>query len=295
MAKSKFAKGREYVRGAASRRDYVYILSKGKVLLKDSIAHTSIIGLEKGSWVSVVDTDWDSTAIAIARSPAGKIVVIGEEGETIAYGAGKSADEAIKPTPVLIRNARTIEGEVYACGMKRQVYRRTGERTWNDVSAPFPKPKEEVGFEAIDGYSHKEIYAVGWKGEIWQYSGKKWTNRSSPTSLIMTAVCCAGDDVVYVAGQQGVMIRGRNDEWEAIEWEDDVSDDLWDLCWFGDKLYVATMTGIYTLEGSTLEPVDLGDVEIATFYSLTTTDGVLWSIGRDDVASFDGTNWQRYD
>ena len=83
MAKSKFAKGREYVRGAASRRDFVYILSKGKVLLSESIAHTSIIGNEAGAWVSVEDTDWDSTAITIARAPAAKIVVIGEDGRVL--------------------------------------------------------------------------------------------------------------------------------------------------------------------------------------------------------------------
>ena len=294
MAKSKFAKGREYVRGAASRRDFVYILSKGKVLLRDSIAHTSIIGSEAGAWVSVEDTDWDSTAITIARAPAAKIVVIGEDGDVVAFGGGKLTEETIEPAPVLIRHARTIEGHAYACGMKRQVYQRTGEGRWTDVSAPAPKPKEEVGFEAIDGYSGKEIYAVGWKGEIWQYNGKKWTNRGSPTSVILTAVCCAGDGVVYAAGQQGVMVRGREDEWELIEWADDVSDDLWDLCWFKKKLYVSTMMGLYTLEGDTLAPVEF-DVGIGTFYSLTTAEDVLWSIGRDDIASFDGTNWRRYD
>ncbi len=58
--------------------------------------------------------------------------------------------------------------------MKRQVYRRGGERRWTDMSAPFPKPRETAGFEAIDGYSSNEIYAVGWSGEIWQFNGKKW-------------------------------------------------------------------------------------------------------------------------
>ena len=292
--KSKFAAAREFVRGAARRKDLTYIISKSKELMQQDIAHVSVIAVYQGAWADAVNTAWDSTAIAVSRVPDERLIVVGEDGDAVAYAAGKVTNEAIKPAPVLIRNAKTIEGYVYACGMKRQVYRRDADGAWSDVSAPFPKPKEEVGFEAIDGYSHKEIYAVGWKGEIWQYNGNKWTNRASPTNRIMTAVSCAGDGVVYVAGQQGVMIRGRADEWDVIDWIDDVSDDLWDLCWFKNKLYVSTMTGIYTLEGNALVPMEF-DVDIGTFFSLTTADDVLWSIGRDDVASFDGTNWRRYD
>lgn len=294
--KSRFVAAREFVRGVASRRDRVFVISKGKALLQEGVAHTSVVSVEGGRWVDVVDTEWDSTAIAVARLPAPKLVVVGEDGDVNVYlGGGKSAAEKISPDPVLIRHARTIEGYVYVCGMKRQVSRRADERRWVDMSAPFPDPSERVGFEAIDGYSSKEVYAVGWGGEIWQFDGAKWTDRLGPTSVILGAVCCAPDGVVYAAGQQGVMIRGRNDAWEVIEWENDVSVDLWDLCWYRDKLYVASMTGLYTLEGNTLAPVDFGDVEIATFYSLTTAEDVLWSIGRDDVASFDGTTWQRYD
>jgi hypothetical protein len=121
---------------------------------------------------------------------------------------------------------------------------------WTDVSATFPDPRERVGFEAIDGYSDTEIYAVGWNGEIWEFDGTDWIGRDSPTNVILAAVCCAPNDVVYTAGLQGVLIEGRKDAWEAVRWEDDVTVDLWDLCWFQEKLYVATMTALYTLNGN---------------------------------------------
>jgi hypothetical protein len=107
-------------------------------------------------------------------------------------------------------------------------------------------------------------------------------------------VCCAGDGVVYAVGQQGTMLRGRRDRWELVPWEEEVSVELWDLCWFGDKLYVAAINGLFTLEGNLLAPVDFGIVDTPTCFSLTTADGVLWSIGRDDVLSFDGSAWRRY-
>ena len=289
---TEFAAAREFVRGAARRKDLVYIISKVKALLAEDVPHCSVVAVYQGNWADAVDAPWSSTAIAVARTPVEKVIVVGEDGDVFAYAAGTAVKEALEPRPVLVRSATTIEGEVYACGMKRQVYRRQGDGAWRDISATAPKPKQQVGFEALDGYSHREIYAVGWQGEIWQYDGTRWLKRTSPTKLILTAVCCAPDGMVYVAGQQGVMIRGREDTWELVAWRDDVGDDLWDLCWYKNKLYVSTMTGLYTLEGNALVNVD---VDVGSFYSLSTADDVLWSIGRDEVASFDGTTWRRYD
>jgi hypothetical protein len=79
-----------------------------------------------------------------------------------------------------------------------------------------------------------------------------------------------------------------------IKWEEEVSVDIWDLCWFREKLYVATMTALYTLDGNNLVEADFGQMPIPTCYSLTAAEDVLWSIGRDDVASFDGAIWQVY-
>jgi len=273
----------------------VYILSKSKKLLEQDIAHTSAVAVDRGNWEGAENTDWDSTAIAVAKKPIEKLVFLGEDGDVCTYVGGKSTKEEIKPAPVLIRNAKTVDGLVIACGMRRQVYRRDSERQWTDISAPFSKPEEEAGFEAIDGYSLKELYAVGWKGEIWQYNGTKWTNRTSPTNVILCAVCCAADKTVYIGGRDGILIKGRNNSWKIIEWQDEVDVDIWDLCWFGGKLYVATISNLYTLNGNRLDEVDFGNIQVSSCYSLTEAQGVLWSIGSEDVISFDGTTWQRYD
>ena len=58
---------REFVRGAARFSNLVYLISKGRSLLEQEIAHTSLIGVYNGLWVDAVDTIWDSTAVAVAR------------------------------------------------------------------------------------------------------------------------------------------------------------------------------------------------------------------------------------
>lgn len=275
-------------------RDLVYIISKGKALIERDIAHSSMVAIDGDDWADGVDTTWSSTAIAIARQPAEKAVMVGEDGDVVTYVGGKTQKEKLSPAPVMIRNAREIEGFVYACGMKRQVYKRIGEKKWIAIHAPAAGPTESKGFEDLGGYASTEIYAVGWGGEIWQYDGTSWVARRSPTSATLTAVCCAPDGVVYVAGQGGVLLRGRGDTWNLVGWKEDVSVDLWDLAWHDGRLYVATMTGLFTLDGETLAEVVVGGGATPSVFSLTVNDGVLWSIGRDDVASFDGASWTRY-
>lgn len=285
---------REFVRGAARFGDLVYVISRSKSLAASEIAHSSLIAVDQGQWSDAVDTEWDSSAVAVARAPEEKVVLVGEDGDVATYVGGDSTREAIVPPPVMIRNAREIGGLVHACGMKRQVYRRDGEAQWSDISAPRAGDTEELGFEAIDGHARDELYAVGWGGEIWQYDGRAWHQRASPTNVTLTAVCCADDGTVYAAGQGGVLVRGRRDAWSVVDWEEEVTADLWDLCWFRERLYVATMTGLYTLGADRLVPVDFGDARPSSCYSLSAAEDVLWSVGRDDVVSFDGHGWQKY-
>lgn len=291
----KVSDSREFIRGAARTSDLIYMITRGKALAEEGTAHASVIGIYEGNWVDGANVDWDSTAIANAKYPSARIVLIGEDGDVCTYAAGKPTKEVIEPEPKMIRNAATIDGYVVACGMRRQVYKRVDEDRWLDISAPFSEASDEVGFEAIAGFSSDEIYAVGWNGEIWEYDGSAWADRGSLTNITLTSVCCAEDGRVYVAGQQGTLLTGRHNKWEVIEWDEETDDDLWGLCWFDDKLYVATMKNLFTLDGNLLVAVDFGDVKVSSCYSLSTAEGVLWSVGNEDVLSFDGSDWQKYE
>lgn len=295
--KDKMGSTRKFVRGAASRSNHVYFISKVCDLLDQEITHTSIIGLEALKWVSCVTTDWDASAIAIAWKPTPKIVVIGEDGHVVTRSGNKTKNESLpKGSGKVIRNAKTIDGYVYACGMKRHVFKRIDENKWTDISAAAPQsPEQAVGFEALDGYSNNEIYAVGWAGEIWHFDGSTWNQEEIATDMILTSVCCAPDGFVYVAGQKGAFLRGRKNNWEIIRGKSPYSEDFWDLCWYEGQLYVATMGGLYILKGDELNLVEFGSIGPLSCFSLTTAEKVLWSIGHKDIASYDGKKWQKHD
>ncbi|HEX7664891.1 MAG TPA: hypothetical protein VF407_10280 [Polyangiaceae bacterium] len=91
-----------------------------------------------------------------------------------------------------------------------------------------------------------------------------------------------------------MLLRGRDDDWKTIATKG-VKDDLWDLCWFGDELYVSSMSTLYVLQGDALAPVDYGQKAPGSAYRLSEAQGVLWSLGQQSLLSFDGKTWQRWE
>jgi hypothetical protein len=283
-----------YVSGAARFADLIYLIGKDRGLVKDDVEHSRFIAFDQLKFAHMGDRNWSAVAVGVAKKPAEKMVAVGEDGDVFIYVGGKAGDEKIQPNPVCLRGIGAVDGFAIACGMYRQVYKRIDEAVWTAMHAQAPPPGENAGFEAIAGFSGSEIYAVGWNGEIWEWDGTQWLNRTSPTNLILTGVCCAGDAKVYVCGQHGTLLRGRHDIWEVVDLEN-FPEDFWDVHWFKDSLYLATMTSLYTYTAAGLAPVAFGADQPATCYRLTDAQGVLWSVGSSDIFSFDGAQWIRVD
>lgn len=283
-----------YVSGAARFRDLIYLIAKDRGLEQRGVEHSRFIAFYQGKFAHMGDRNWTALATCVARRPAEKMVAIGEDGDVFTYVGGTAADEVIEPRPVALRGVGVVDGYSIACGMKRQVFRRVGENSWEAMHAPPPSPDENAGFEDICGFNANDVYAVGWNGEIWQWNGVRWVNRASPTNLILTGVCCASDGNVYVCGQNGTLIRGRNDAWELIMFEN-MTEDFWDVAWFKDTLYLSSMSMLFAFRDGELSPVDFGPDNPSTYGRLTEADGTLWSVGSADVFSFDGNQWTRTD
>ncbi|HZN62452.1 MAG TPA: hypothetical protein VFC90_08620 [Planctomycetota bacterium] len=291
--KQKVAAVSLFVDGAARFKDLCYFLIQDKKLAAKEVEHARFISFDRGLLAHMGDRNWKGVAACVVKKPTEKFVAVGEDGEVFTYVGGKVTEEKITPKPKVLRGVGVVDGLAVACGMKRQVYRRDGEATWTAMHAPAPD-KGNAGFEAVSGFSSKELYAVGWNGEIWEWNGKKWVNRASPTNLILTGVCCAGDGKVYVCGQNGTLLRGRHDTWKVVDLGD-FNQDFWAVHEFKKRIYLATMKALYLLGDDGLEPVDFGDDAPATCYRLTDAEGVLWSVGSGDVFSFDGATWKRED
>lgn len=290
-----------FVTGVVRFNDLGYFVIQDDAIDPDEFPHSYFVIWDMANWYEASRKNWSTVSITVCKQPIEQMIAIGPYGEVFLAGSNDMHEETIGQglySPVHcgpLRKVRFIGAHAYAVGMGRQVYRREGMQNWTCIDQQMrPLQGQVKGFEAIDGFSEEDIYAVGWDGEIWQYDGRTWRERSSPTNLILHDVCCTKDGEVYISGQAGLLLRGCGSKWECIA-TDNLKTDIWSLAWYFDKLYISTFRGLFVLKDDKLELVDLGNDFPSTFYHLSSNNGVLWSIGRKDVMSYDGNTWTRID
>ncbi|KAB8198815.1 hypothetical protein FKV24_000055 [Lysobacter maris] len=296
-----------HVTGVVRYHDLAYVASVSDEMQARGVAHSYITEWDAGLWRVGEDADdvqpWAVVAATVVGEPLEQALFVGAGGEVLCIGSGDTHEERLPAGKKAvggrgpIRGVCAVEGVAYACGAGRQVYRRHGVDDWRAMDAgarPAAGDSGIVGFEAIAGFAHDQLYAVGLEGEIWHYHGKRWEPAASPTGKVLTALCCAGDGHVYAGGQGGTLLRGRGLQWEAIA-HAGPDEGFWSLAWFQDRLYVASNQGLYALENGRLQPVSFGRLRPRSCFHLSAADGVLWSISAKDVLAHDGRRWQRID
>jgi hypothetical protein len=287
-----------FIQGAVRYKDLVYVCVCDDELLEEKTPHSSYTAYDRGDWTDAGDRKWHTVSMSVVKQPKEQMIALGEYGKAWFYGNKDQHEEVIKDAKQSakergsLRVVRAIDGVAYAAGMDRQVWRRDGANLWTCIDATMrPGPREDVvGFEGIDGFSSKDIYAGGWNGEIRHWDGKKWKEVDSPTNAILTNLVC-GDAAVYAIGRLGLVVRGRGSRWKILK--QDVDEDLWGAAWFKGKLWVASLTQLYTLEKDELVPVEFKDGQPETCKHLSAADGILWSIGRKDLFEYNGKKWTR--
>jgi hypothetical protein len=279
-------------KAAADAGNSVYVAVTVDALVERELRHSMFVNLTNGQWYGAGQARWATAAICFVSDPSRRMVAVSEDGDVMTYIDANSTRESIAPQPRSLRALSTIAGRAYACGGRREVFVRIGEGQWQAISAPAPPPGQPAGFESIAGLSDDNIYAVGWRGEIWQRINNTWVQRDSPVNLILTGVTCAETGLVYACGQNGTLVKGQDDQWEVID-HDQPPQDFWDIHAFGDRIFVASLANLFEIKDDDLVPVDFGDDPPGTCHRLTSAGGVLWSVGAQDVFSFDGSAWQR--
>lgn len=278
--------------GAARWRNLVYVAATSVKLDREHVAHTFFLANKDGVWSECGRENWSSVGMTIVRKPGERMLAVSEDGDVFTYGGGVGGTEVIEPRPVALRGVTCIDGQAVAYGMRRQAYIRSETGSWRAIHAPDCKPGEAAGFEGLCGWSLLDLYAVGWEGEIWHFNGSTWVIESSPVNVILTAATIHDDGFVYACGQNGTLVRGRVGQWEVLAANQTI-DDFWAIASYQGQLYVASLGMLYVLTNGQLLTVSTGIDQTGSFQALSEAQGVLWSIGSDDIAATDGKQWVR--
>ncbi|WP_213958112.1 hypothetical protein [Variovorax sp. dw_954] len=285
--------GSTFLSGAAQDLSTLYCAKEGDRLAQEDRSNSTFITYQPAAekqWDRYKGAyPWTAIAMATTRVDDGSTVVIaispaGDYWELDAGTAIPLKGKIPKPGASL-RALRTIERRTFAVGMGRKVLEREGPGQWTHIGPVIESgaPKMIVGFEDMDGFGGEDLYAVGWRGEVWRRTGWDWRVIDSPTSTNLNAVCCASNGIVYIAGDKGVFMVGREDQWSLIE--TNRRDTLQDVAESGGRIYCVTDFEILTLRNNQLVPDDafVDDRRPATCLHLVRTPTGLYSLGPKDV------------
>ena len=295
-----------FVTGVARDAGTVALAMVSDELAREQTEHTVPIVWANGKWVtpSQQHLNFTTVAMAVCERPKRQAVFLGLHGNAFFMGAGDEHQEVVRTSTVspesmgLTRCIRTIDGDIYVGGVRRQLYRRTGIDRWEYIGvdpAVSQAEKDISGFEAIDGFGADEIYAAGWNGEIWLRKAGAWHRLPSPVNTPLTGLCCAPDGHVYACGRSGVVVRGGGEQWERLD-AGKTKQDVWSSVAFEGKVYCATSYQLFELKNDlSLEPVQFDGPAPRSTFHLSTAPAAMLSIGSKDLMLLSGGAWTHLD
>ncbi len=291
-----------FICGYAVHLDLFFCVKEQDKKRADGMVFNAFL-LHGNTWGKFATTfDWPHVAVASIR-PGGSdrvVLSIGGNGDYWEFLDATSTERTgVIPgsSPFLARNLAVVEDRMFAVGMGRVVARWNSPGLWTrlDPTAPLPEGRA-CGFNDLTGPSLEEMYAVGWRGEIWQTDGSAWRQIDSPISEHLVAACTLPDGSILAVGYNGAMVRGKHDSWTVVA--SGRPENLLDVCCCRGEVYVATAFRILKLEDSGLMPVtefaDADDIPTSCGALYLTHDGVgVFSLGPKDLFRLRDGAWER--
>lgn len=259
-----------------------------------------LLQLKEGKWAARTP-DWPISCLCGIDRGSGnyEVLALGNDGELLIGSPGSFSESHLDPVQKgpdrygVMRDIRWIGEDVFAVGMSRQAYRRTG-KTWQDISGSMRKAGlGEAGLNSVHGLSPNAVFAVGFGGEVWFYDGTNWRPVDSPTSVALHRVVVLPSGHAIACGAGGVVLQGSPETLVPVQ-NEVTRDNLYGLAHFHGRVYVSSLTAMFAIGKNGLEAVDLGLTGALTFGSLDASSDVIWSAGaRHLFASDDGASWEQ--
>lgn len=288
-----------FLSGFSPRKDVLGVISIPDMLSEGQQVICRVFFFANDQWTRFPqDFEIDGKSITLCESPDKAWWLLGRDGEAVklATADSKVTEDQIPGAGLnaldpygYVNAIKNVDGELYVCGYGRQVYRhRSGK--WLSIADDILTHESARGFFDIDGSNEEHIYAVGWQGEIFFYDGQRWQQDDSPTNVHLASVRCVSTDEVWIAGNDGTVLRGRYNHWDVIK-NDDIDSNWYCVEEYNGTIYLAGNAVLGYVDGDSISILDIGLGHSVTTNRLHSKEGVLWSIGEKHVLRFNGSKW----
>ena len=161
-----------------------------------------------------------------------------------------------------------------------------GKSIGDAISLQFVNQAHLLG---IAGYGN-DLYVCGLNGLLYHRNGSLWTKLEVLTNAGLSRIKCVTEDEVYVAGHNGVLLKGNKAGFQVLQ--TGVKDDFRCLEWFKGTLYVGGYKGLYILKNDKLHPVAVKDDD-ASHVALNAYGDQLLAVSERSFKVFDGKAWKK--
>jgi hypothetical protein len=254
-------------------------------------------------WQHLYDMDEVSYAASrkpgSASSPRGPLCLLGRQGlyqETESGSPPSQAQISTEGAGYLLY-LKYVGKHLYACGGQRQVHRQVGQKWQRRDQGVFVPISDEAycSFEAIDGFSEQDIYAVGWPSDIWHFDGTDWRQLDCPTNYPLSSVLCSRTGDVYIGGSNGLLFKGDRDRgWADLSDSGVTTEVLEDMTEFQGRIYITATDQLLWTDGGPLQDVSVPIPGDKAYYAIDSIEDELWCVGDESVLQFDGKDWQQF-
>nr|WP_298097921.1 hypothetical protein [uncultured Shinella sp.] len=196
---------------------------------------------------------------------------------------------------------KQIGDRLYACGGGGQVYRRSKMNQWEHIDEGLLRDRagtHSLTLGVIAGPNEDEIYVGGWRsnvddGVLLGRDNHGWTAVAHDIPKI-SDIHVEHEASIWACGRHGTLLHGNSSDGFKSLLAPVRGRQYLSVALYGGQVFLATNLGLYVYAGGSVSPVRTGLVpEHRDGHILEVIDGVLWSIGYEDVLRFDGIVWER--
>lgn len=245
---------------------------------------------------------FDFPKIGVSRKPIGQLLMSNKNwaGQVFAGGSGESGMEEVNPGGkpstgiVSIQRLVCIDGWAYALSLFRKVFKRTAVGEWTQLKEGMELNIKgdtlHAGFADMDGTDDNNLYAVGGRGDVWRYDGKRWHQCDFPANHELSTVTVAPDGQVYISGISGLWV-GKKDTWQLV-CKGSFMVSYNDSVWFNGQLWLSADYHLHIWDGEKLQrPLAKDGSRILHSGHMDAHDGILAVAGPSTVHAYDGDEW----